>query len=64
VLTASIIRTVIIALMMEAVITSEMPVNFYKATWRSIPEDSHFHQTELNIDKVCENEWTISDSAF
>jgi hypothetical protein len=35
VLTASIIR----ALMMEAVSTSEMSVNFYETTWHNIPED-------------------------
>jgi hypothetical protein len=38
VLTAS-----IITLMMEAVSTSEMSVNFYKTTWRNIPEDSLLH---------------------
>jgi hypothetical protein len=31
----------IIALMMEAVSTSETLVNFYQTTWRNIPEDSH-----------------------
>jgi hypothetical protein len=30
-----------IALMMEAVSTSETSVNFYETTWRNIPEDSH-----------------------
>jgi hypothetical protein len=39
VLTASII----IALMMEAVSTSETSVNFYQTTRRNIPEDSHLH---------------------
>jgi hypothetical protein len=39
VLTASIIS----ALMMEAVSTSEMSVNFYQTTRRNIPEDSHLH---------------------
>jgi hypothetical protein len=44
VLTASVIRTIIrafVALMMEAVSTSETSVNFYKASRRIIPEDSH-----------------------
>jgi hypothetical protein len=39
VLTASII----IALMIEAVSTSETSVNFYQTTQRNIPEDGHFH---------------------
>jgi hypothetical protein len=42
VLTTSIIRA-IIALMMEAVSTSEMSVNFYETTRRNIPEDGHLH---------------------
>jgi hypothetical protein len=29
--------------MMEAASTSETSVNFYKTTWRIIPEDSHLH---------------------
>jgi hypothetical protein len=33
----------IIALMMEAAITSEMLVNFYQTTWCNSPEDSHLH---------------------
>jgi hypothetical protein len=32
-----------IALMMEAASTSETLVNFYQATRRNIPEDSHLH---------------------
>jgi hypothetical protein len=32
-----------IALMMEAVSTSETSVNFYQTTWRNIAEDSHLH---------------------
>jgi hypothetical protein len=32
-----------IALMMEAVSTSETSVNFYQTTQRNIPEDSHLH---------------------
>jgi hypothetical protein len=32
-----------IFLMMEAVSTSETPVNFYETTQRNIPEDSHLH---------------------
>jgi hypothetical protein len=39
VLTASIIR----ALVMEAVITSETSVNFYQTARRNNPEDSHLH---------------------
>jgi hypothetical protein len=34
-------RATIIALMMEALSTSETSVNFYEATRRNIPEDSH-----------------------
>jgi hypothetical protein len=33
----------IIALMMEAVHTSETSVNIYLATWQYIPEDSKLH---------------------
>jgi hypothetical protein len=33
----------LIALMLEAVSTSEMSVNFYYTTWRNNPEDSHLH---------------------
>jgi hypothetical protein len=33
----------IITLMMEAVSTSEMSVNFYHTKLRNIPEDSHIH---------------------
>jgi hypothetical protein len=32
-----------IALMMEAVSTSETSVNFYQTTWRNISEDSHHY---------------------
>jgi hypothetical protein len=32
-----------IALMIEAVSTSKKSVNFYEATQRNIPEDSHLH---------------------
>jgi hypothetical protein len=32
-----------IALMMEAVSSSETSVNFYQTTRRNIPEDSHLH---------------------
>jgi hypothetical protein len=31
-----------IALMMEAVSTSETSVSFYETTWRNIAEDTHF----------------------
>jgi hypothetical protein len=41
VLAAFIIRA--IALMMKAVSTSETSVNFYQATRRNNPEDSHLH---------------------
>jgi hypothetical protein len=34
---------VFIALMMEAVRTSETSVSFYQATWLNVPEDSHLH---------------------
>jgi hypothetical protein len=34
---------IIIALMMEAVSTSETSVNFYETSRRNIPEDSHIH---------------------
>jgi hypothetical protein len=37
------------ALMMEAVSTPETSVNFYQATWRNIPEDSHLQLTAVNI---------------
>jgi hypothetical protein len=37
----------IIALMMEAVSTSETSVNFYQATWHNIPEDSHLNLNDL-----------------
>jgi hypothetical protein len=33
----------LIALMIEAVRTSEMLVNLYQCTWRYNPEDSHLH---------------------
>jgi hypothetical protein len=36
-------RNCAIALMMEAVNTSETSVNFYQTTRGSIPEDSHLH---------------------
>jgi hypothetical protein len=31
-------------LMMEAVSTSDMSVNFYHTTWHNNPEDSHLHE--------------------
>jgi hypothetical protein len=31
----------------EAASTSETSVNFYQATWRNIPEDSHLHVVVL-----------------
>jgi hypothetical protein len=38
----------LIALMMEAVSTSETSVNFYKTTWCNIPEDSHLQITDTS----------------
>jgi hypothetical protein len=35
--------TQVIALLYEAVSTSETSVNFYHTTQRNIPEDSHLH---------------------
>jgi hypothetical protein len=43
VLTASTIKAIIIAQMMDAASTSETSVNFYQTTRRNIPEDSHLH---------------------
>jgi hypothetical protein len=43
VLTAVSMKMSLIALMMEAVNTSETLVNFYETTLRNIPEDSHLH---------------------
>jgi hypothetical protein len=37
----------IIALMMEAVCTSETSVNIYLTTWQYIPEDSTLHSQYL-----------------
>jgi hypothetical protein len=31
-------------LMMEAISTSETPVNFFRATWHNIPEDSQLQE--------------------
>jgi hypothetical protein len=39
-------RGLVIALVMEAVRTSETSVNFNLPTWRYIPEDSKLHVTE------------------
>jgi hypothetical protein len=39
----------IIALMMEAVCTSEMSVNIYLTTWQYIPEDSEFHSVVVSL---------------
>jgi hypothetical protein len=43
--TTSIISAVnaLIALMTEAVCTSEIPAIFYQTTWCNIPEDSHLY---------------------
>jgi hypothetical protein len=46
VLTASINRE--IAVMMEAVSTSETSVNFYQSTRPNTPEDSHLQKAELS----------------
>jgi hypothetical protein len=37
------VRSLLIALMMEAVSTFETSVNFYQTTRCNIPEDSHLH---------------------
>jgi hypothetical protein len=37
------VASIIIALMMETVSTSETSVNFYETIRRNIPEDSHLH---------------------
>jgi hypothetical protein len=34
----------LIAVMMEAVSTSEMPINFYQTKQRNIPEDGHLQK--------------------
>jgi hypothetical protein len=33
----------VIALLMEAISTSELLINFYQTTWHNIPEDSYLH---------------------
>jgi hypothetical protein len=38
-----VVSMAIIALMMDAVSSSETSVNFYENTWRSIPEGSNLH---------------------
>jgi hypothetical protein len=40
-----------IALIMEAVNTSETSANFYETTWRSIPEDSHLVRPLIFFEK-------------
>jgi hypothetical protein len=42
----------IIALMVAAVSTSDMSVNFYQTTWHNIPEDSHLHSKEVGFFKT------------
>jgi hypothetical protein len=37
------LQIIIIALMMEAIITSGTSANFYQITRRNNPEDSHLH---------------------
>jgi hypothetical protein len=37
------LRTIAIALMMEAESASQTPVNFYETTQRNIPEDRNLH---------------------
>jgi hypothetical protein len=39
----------LIAVMMEAVITSETSVNFYHTTWHSIPEDGRIEINFIGI---------------
>jgi hypothetical protein len=34
---------ILLSLMMEAVITSETPVNFYQSTWNNNPIDGYLH---------------------
>jgi hypothetical protein len=50
----------IIALMMEAVLTSETSVNFNVATWRYIPEDSKLHTRCREYPKSHKHELFIS----
>jgi hypothetical protein len=38
-----------ITLMMESVRTSEMLINFYKTTWRNIPEGCHLQNCATSI---------------
>jgi hypothetical protein len=40
------------ALMLEAVRTSETPVNFYQTTWRNILEDSHIDVKGIQNSKI------------
>jgi hypothetical protein len=47
VLTASIIRAMMVALMMEAVSTSETSVIFYQTSRHNIPKDSNLHTRRL-----------------
>jgi hypothetical protein len=51
----------IIALIMEAVLTSEMSVYFDVTTWRYVPEDSevHTHHRENLKSHICNKEVTI-----
>jgi hypothetical protein len=44
-----------IALLMEAVSTSETLVNFYRTTRRYNPEDSHLHPIKSSFPKSLEN---------
>jgi hypothetical protein len=39
----------LIALMMEAMSTSETSASFYETTWRNIPEDSNLHTRHHEI---------------
>jgi hypothetical protein len=55
-------RVFIIALMMEAVCTSETSVYFSETTWRHIPKDSHLHTRRRESVKsqkvrVCSDLW-------
>jgi hypothetical protein len=48
-LTAFIIRAILIALMMEAVSTFETSVNFRETICRNIRKDSHLHTEQFTL---------------
>jgi hypothetical protein len=53
-------RYSIIALMMEAVITSETSVNIYHTTRRKNPEDSHFLAKSILNNEELPQQWKES----